>query len=262
MAAIVIGTAVGNTARHNSEQENFAGARSGAGEAVGAEAAATGLNGTPNSLSAMTVGLKVDNIKDSGPPLQLLQKYSILRYFMVFPIPDLGGIRIDSASIKLTSAGYTVTTDGDNRYFQKKGKLVAGALADETTVAAGDYDSINVSSLTNYDDTSGITISATADESVTTTLNSAALTKINTLTSGGNFVVCLMEYEHDHQNNGVGSYEAIDAAYATSVGLDGFHIIENGESNEPVLSIFRSAGKVQFTGRNHFQHGKYTMKTI
>ena len=48
-------------------------------------------------------------------------------------------------------------------------------------MAAGDYDSINVSSLTNYDDTSGITISATADESVTTTLNSAALTKINTL---------------------------------------------------------------------------------
>ena len=50
-------------------------------------------------------------------------------------------------------------------------------------IAEYSYDSINVSSLTNYDDTSGITISTTADESVTTDLNSAALTKINTLTS-------------------------------------------------------------------------------
>ncbi len=236
MASTVIGTTVGNTARHNSEQENFAAARGGVGEAVGGDAAQT-PSGGGNSLSAMNVGLRVDNVKDGGPPIQVLQSYSILRYFMVFPIPNIGGITVDSATIKLTSAGYTTVGSGNNRYFQSKGKLVAGTLADESTVAAGDYDSINVSSLTNYDDTSGITISATADESVTTTLNSAALTKINTLTSGGNFVICLMEYEHDHQNNGTGSWQNVLGSATTSRGLDGFHIAENGESNEPELAI-------------------------
>jgi hypothetical protein len=162
---------------------------------------------------------------------------------MVFPIPDLSGATVTSATIKLTSAGYTVTgASGNNRYFQSKGKFVAGALADESTVAAGDYDSINVSSLTDYDDESGITISTTAGDSVTTTLNSAAVTKINTLTSGGNFVVCLMEYEHDHQNNGTGSWQAVLGSSASSRGLDGFHIAENGESNEPELTINYSAG--------------------
>ena len=241
MASTVIGTSVGNTARHNQEQENFTAARSGTGEAVGGDAAQTPSPGGP--LSAMNVGLRVDNVKDGGPPIQVLQSYSILRYFMVFPIPDLSGATVTSATIKLTSAGYTVTgASGNNRYFQSKGKFVAGALADESTVAAGDYDSINVSSLTDYDDESGITISTTAGDSVTTTLNSAAVTKINTLTSGGNFVVCLMEYEHDHQNNGTGSWQAVLGSSASSRGLDGFHIAENGESNEPELTINYSAG--------------------
>ena len=118
MASTVIGTTVGNTARHNQEQENFAGARSGTGEAVGGDAAASGLGGTPSSLSAMNVGLRTDNVKDGGPPIQVLQSYSILRYFMVFPIPDLDGITVDSATIKLTSAGYTTVSSGNNRYFQ------------------------------------------------------------------------------------------------------------------------------------------------
>ena len=184
---------------------------------------------------------------------------------MVFPIPDLSGATVTSATIKLTSAGYTVVTDNNNRYFQSKGKFVAGALADESTVAAGDYDSINVNSLTDYDDESGITISTTADASVTTTLNSAAVTKINTLTSGGNFVVCLMEYEHDHQNNGTGSWQSVLGSSASSRGLDGFHIAENGESNEPELTInydavTTSAGIIKLTsGKIILSSGKIAL---
>jgi len=265
MPSSVIGTTVGNTARHNQEQENFAGARSGAGEAVGGDAAQTPSPGGP--LSAMNVGLRVDNVKDGGPPIQILQSYSILRYFMVFPIPDLSGATVTSATIKLTSAGYTVTgASGNNRYFQSKGKFVAGTLADESTVAAGDYDSINVSSLTDYDDESGITISPTSGESVTTSLNSNALTKINTLTSGGNFVVCLMEYEHDHQNNGVGSWQTVLGSSASSRGLDGFHIAENGESNEPELTInygsVAKAGKVTITNKIPIMNGKISLVDV
>ena len=71
------------------------------------------------------------------------------------------------------------------------------------------------------------------------TLNATALTDIK---DNNAFIVCLMEYEHDHQNNGTGSWEAVLGSSASSRGLDGFHIAENGESNEPELTINYSAG--------------------
>ena len=227
--------AAGGTAKQLTET-SFDNARDGSGEGTGAQAHGYVTTGFGNEfLPAGTVLFRRDGQKVSGPAVN--NQFTLLRYFMIFTIPSSTN-EIAQASITLTSAGYATDTSGDARSFLSKGKFVAADIAG-SSIVAGDYDSISPDSMTTYDDTSGIVISGTDGDSVTTNLNAAAISQLNTLGQGGGgaFELALIEYEHDYLDNGTPSFPGIQSAGGPYFSYDGFHIDEAGETNEPVLTI-------------------------
>ena len=78
--------------------------------------------------------------------------------------------------------------------------------------------------------------------------------------TGGNFVVCLMEYEHDYLNNGTASMQVIpDVSQGnTAYCYDGFNI-KGGSSVLTVHAV--GCGKMELkAGLFQLQTGKLTMK--
>ena len=241
--------AAGGTAKQLTET-SFNDARDGSGEGTGTQAAETHTGGFGGeSMPAATVLFRRDGQKVPGP--QVNNQFTLLRYFMIFTIPSSTN-EIVEASITLTSAGYATDNTNDGRSFLSKGKFVAADIAG-SSIVAGDYDSISPDSMTTYDDTSGIVISGTDGDSVTTNLNAAAISQLNTLGQGGGgaFELALIEYEHDYLDNATPSFPGIQSAAGPYFSYDGFHIDEAGETNEPVLTIrYNTGGLIKLTNGN------------
>ena len=234
------------------DEAAFATARNGAGEGVGISA---GIGGTQNI--SITVGIRDEKTK-SGT--DVVHSFTFIRFMMNFQIPDLSGATVTSATITFTTNTFNVIAVGsDARSALSKGKLVAATLTDATEVSAGDYDSVNIASPTDYDDTSGITMSATADQSIAVTLNTAAVNKINTFTSGGgNFQCALIEYEHDYSNDDTLTYMGHDAT-GTDIMHQGFRIDSQHVDGNPLSTTGITPPALEITYATVIKAGKVTI---
>ncbi len=146
--------------------------------------------------------------------------YSVKRTFIPFNIPSRFNLtkqdpynafvanstktlHVYKAELRTRSSTYTVSTGGLIKYYLGKVKLVKGTGSyTGGTPGASDFDVIT--DLVPYDDESGVTISGTNLDLQDTELNATALNDINKLfgsNQGGQFTICMMNYEHDYLNS-------------------------------------------------------------
>ena len=234
------------------DSETSVAARTGSGESVGTlSAVAVTSNG--ESVPGLSYGNYYTKIKAGGG--SLVTTNTFLRFFMSFPIPALPGAKLQSATMVLTSQGWSGTNSlsqsydniGSDRYSSASAflQLIGGASAEGSDpyspyhgslsgggIAAGDYE--RVADIKSQIESLNITAKSTGNNQVNETwrldiptasnaqieieLNDTALDKLRTImTSSGHFECCLREFNFDAMQN-----KPTPEIYPNALVYDGF----------------------------------------
>ena len=204
------------------------------------------INKTSNSswdaVRDATSGTTVDTTDDqdslAAQAGYLMGGWFVGRGYFTFAIPD------NIASISAATFRLTETSEASNA---PNGYVIASAKASATAIVLADFDNIDFS--TAY--SSAVTLSGT----VTTTLNAAALTALNSAI-GGYFECAYVEDTYDYTDTDPGS----NASYG------GLRWSEySGTSSDPMLTLTYTAKPTSphlniLSGTMTIKSGNFTMK--
>ena len=186
------------------DETNYLAARSGSGEVVTYREGSSG--------QYMNIGIRAEKVKASADPVMITYNYTIMRHIVRFvidsPVPT--GARVTDATLTLSSGGVTQTLNASNTDFSYATSSISAVAATGTgQMAAGDYDSMNITDGTGnltdrgmtfrtYDDIdSGSAVPQTYGQTVTIQLNQNAFDDLTAVTAGQSFDIGLINTKFD-----------------------------------------------------------------
>jgi len=222
------------------DESNYLACRSGSGEGGGTE------GGTGQQ---MNIGIRAEKTKTGADPVIITYSYTIMRHIVKFQVDQVlpAGAKITDATLTLTSGGVTQNLDSDPSFSYATSSVSVVAATGTGQIAAGDYDSFNITDGTGdltdrgmtfrtYDNIdSGSFVPTTNGQTVTIQLNRNALDDLESKHPDGVFDVGIINTKFDK-----GGTVAAPGSF-----------LSGSEPGAPILSQATAHGQFTFPGNNH-----------